>query len=445
MALPSNGLNDKQQHSLIESSNTPGQTAQAVVNPDGSNLFGGAGGIASESTLVALSTKVGEVQASPTANTVLDRLKAIATALVGISTASKQDTGNASVASIDTKTPALGQALAAASVPVVLTAAQLTTLTPPAAITGFATETTLAGVLTTTDFDSKVGALTETAPATDTASSGLNGRLQRVAQRLTSLIALLPAALGAGGGLKIDGSGTALPVSATNLSTNVAQMNGVTVLMNNGISGTGAQRVTIASDSTGVIGLSTGTNSIGKITDITASVTPGTAAGNLGKAEDAVAGSADTGVMTLGVRRDAPATNVSAAGDYAEIGVSGQGAQWVSPTPSIGGGWSKVKYAAQTTTVQTPKGTQATLGGWYIYNPNTAVAYVQIFDAATATTITLGTTAPDMILGIPAGGGANVEFSNGIAFANGIKLACTTTETGLTAPATGLTVNILYK
>src|SRR3954470_753044 len=40
------------------------------------------------------------------------------------------------------------------------------------------------------------GALTETAPATDTASSGLNGRLQRVAQRLTSLIALLPAALG---------------------------------------------------------------------------------------------------------------------------------------------------------------------------------------------------------------------------------------------------------
>lgn len=41
-----------------------------------------------------------------------------------------------------------------------------------------------------------IGALTETAPATDTASSGLNGRLQRVAQRLTSLIALLPASIG---------------------------------------------------------------------------------------------------------------------------------------------------------------------------------------------------------------------------------------------------------
>lgn len=48
------------------------------------------------------------------------------------------------------------------------------------------------------------GAVTETAPATDIASSGLNGRLQRVAQRLTSLIALIPAALGANGGLKVD-------------------------------------------------------------------------------------------------------------------------------------------------------------------------------------------------------------------------------------------------
>jgi len=41
-----------------------------------------------------------------------------------------------------------------------------------------------------------IGALTETAPASDTASSGLNGRLQRIAQRLTSLIALFPASLG---------------------------------------------------------------------------------------------------------------------------------------------------------------------------------------------------------------------------------------------------------
>lgn len=53
----------------------------------------------------------------------------------GASTSASQTTGNTSLASIDTKVPALGQALAAASVPVVLTAAQITTLTPLSSVT----------------------------------------------------------------------------------------------------------------------------------------------------------------------------------------------------------------------------------------------------------------------------------------------------------------------
>ena len=48
----------------------------------------------------------------------------------GAATSALQTTGNTSLSSIDSKTPALGQALAAASVPVVLTASQLSTLTP---------------------------------------------------------------------------------------------------------------------------------------------------------------------------------------------------------------------------------------------------------------------------------------------------------------------------
>lgn len=121
------------------------------------------------------------------ANTKLDTLHADLASVDG-----HVDGLEASTASIDTKTPALGQALAAASTPVVLTAAQITTLTPPAAITGFATETTLGATNT------EIGGLTETAPASDTASSGLNGRLQRIAQRITSLIALLPTSLSNG-------------------------------------------------------------------------------------------------------------------------------------------------------------------------------------------------------------------------------------------------------
>lgn len=96
--------------------------------------------------VVAIGTKLGEVQASPTANTVLDRLKTIATSLAGTLTISLPS--------------------------------------------GAATAANQASELTL------VGAVTETAPGSDTASSGLNGRLQRIAQRLTSLIGLIPASLG---------------------------------------------------------------------------------------------------------------------------------------------------------------------------------------------------------------------------------------------------------
>jgi len=66
---------------------------------------------------------------------------------------------------------------------------------------GAATESTLATRLSESDFDAKTGSLTETAPSTDTASSGLNGRLQRIAQRLTSLITAVGTPFQAGGSI----------------------------------------------------------------------------------------------------------------------------------------------------------------------------------------------------------------------------------------------------
>ncbi len=63
---------------------------------------------------------------------------------------------------------------------------------------GTATDASAAAPIPVTDSanGTLIGAVTETAPATDTASSGLNGRLQRIAQRLTSLIALYPSSIG---------------------------------------------------------------------------------------------------------------------------------------------------------------------------------------------------------------------------------------------------------
>lgn len=73
----------------------------------------------------------------------------------GAATSANQTTGNSSLSSIDTK------------------------------VTGLALETTQG------TGNTRLGDLAETAPATDTASSGLNGRLQRIAQRLTSILTTL--------------------------------------------------------------------------------------------------------------------------------------------------------------------------------------------------------------------------------------------------------------
>lgn len=76
--------------------------------------------------------------------------------------------------------------------------------------------------------------------------------------------------------------------------------------------------------------LPTGTNSIGNIGTITTSITPGTAAANLGKAEDAVAASGDTGVANLVVREDTPTSTASASGDYIHLKADALGKLWTT-------------------------------------------------------------------------------------------------------------------
>lgn len=105
-------------------------------------------------------------------------------------------------------------------------------------------------VITAADgpLNTNLGATTDAAVITDvngTVSAKLRGLIVLTLQ----LLARLPAALGAGGGIKVDGSGTALPVTiAANSAVNVAQINGVVPLMGAGNTGTGSPRVTVATD-----------------------------------------------------------------------------------------------------------------------------------------------------------------------------------------------------
>lgn len=131
----------------------------------------------------------------------------------------------ASVASIDTKTPALGQALAAASTPVVLTAAQLSTLTPLTSVTVTqATGTNLHAVL-----DS--GSTTTVTQATGT-------NLHTV----------------------VDGGSITTTQGTSPWVNNISQFGGSNVVTGTGASGAGIPRVTVSNDSNVIVSQSTAAN-----------------------------------------------------------------------------------------------------------------------------------------------------------------------------------------
>jgi hypothetical protein len=92
---------------------------------------------------------------------------------------------------------------------------------------------------TVTTTNTEIGGLTEAAPASDTASSGLNGRLQRVAQRLTSLISLLPSAL-ISNRLDVNLGAAPATVTAQGTAASGAAVSGNPVLVG-GSDGTNAQ------------------------------------------------------------------------------------------------------------------------------------------------------------------------------------------------------------
>jgi len=114
---------------------------------------------------------------------------------------------------------------------------------------------------------------------------------------------------------------------AANQSVNIAQMNGVTTTMGNGVSGTGVQRVTIASDSTGVVGLSTGSNVVGKvgIDQTTPGTTNAVAVTNLPTTVTLNAGAADASTLraAVDVRDIAGSTVSTAATGVQKVGIVG--------------------------------------------------------------------------------------------------------------------------
>lgn len=293
----------------------------------------------------------------------------------GAATSVLQTTGNTSVASIDTKTPALGQALAAASVPVILPTATITTLTPPAAITGFALDATLTGgtqrsKITDGTNNAAVKAASTAAAATDPALVVAISPNNTVPVSLASVPshAVTNAGTFAVQATLQASSGVDIGKLTANQSVNNAQINGVTPLMGNGVTGTGSQRVTLSTD--------------------------------------------NSAISTAGF--------MSVKFDQTTVGTT----NGVTPVPATSGGPTVARIkAAASTNATSLKASAGQLYGYILANNTAAAKYVKIYNKASSPTV--GTDTPAFTIIVPASGGANVSFDFGIPLGTGIAYAIT--------------------
>lgn len=147
---------------------------------------------------------------------------------------------------------------------------------------------------------------------------------------------------------------------------------------------------TIAVTNTGTFAtqpvIQTGTNSIGKISDITTSVVPGTAATNLGKAEDAAHTSGDTGVFMLGVANAGASTAFSGTdGDYTPIGVDTDGSVHVVQKAQTA---TLTNVASSATSVTVLAANNARKGAQF-YNDSTQILYLKFGTTASTSSFTV--------------------------------------------------------
>ena len=99
---------------------------------------------------------------------------------------------------------------------------------------------------------------------------------------------------------------------------------------------------------------------------------------------------------------------------------------------------------ATVTSDLTPQPGKGTLMGMACDNANAGATdvYIQVFDAASAASITLGTTPPTAFFPIAQGGaGGNIAMN----FTNGLRLAATTTPKGNAAPTTPLNCTLFVR
>lgn len=126
--------------------------------------------------------------------------------------------------------------------------------------------------------------------------------------------------------------------------------------------------------------------------------------------------------------------------------VSNGGTFAVQNTPSLAtaSGWTPKLLNALTNTAVAVKASAGQLAKLYCYNPNSSVAYVQVFNIASGS-VTVGTSTPLQSYAIaPTNTGGFALSGIGDQYGTAISVAATTTATGGSAPSTALDCNVSY-
>lgn len=279
-------------------------------------------------------TVTGTVDLGATDNAVLDSILADTTTIAGDTT------------SIDAKTPALGQALAAASVPVVLTASQLTTLTPPAAISGFATaakQDTIIGhvdgvetLLGTIDADTSAlaGAVAGTEMQVDVVSSALPTGASTAAKQpalgtagTASSDVITVQGIASMTALKVDNSAVTQPISHAALTELAAAINTDKLDVNIKSSDVATGGTSAADDADFTATTTSGTPAMGVYESTPTSVTDGDlgVAGITSTRALKVQAQANSGVDIGDVTVNNATIAVTQSGTWDEVGINDSG------------------------------------------------------------------------------------------------------------------------
>lgn len=164
---------------------------------------------------------------------------------------------------------------------------------------------------------------------------------------------------------------------------------------------------------------------IASMAAITTSVTPGTSAAHLGKAEDAAHSSSDTGVMALSVRTDTPSQRAGTDGDYATINTNASGAVWTTPALDIKQGatpYTLVSAASNNAT--SLKASQGVVTMLYAYNRSSSEKYVKLYNKATAPAPASDSGLLLASIPVPPSGGVVLPIdASGLQFGTGIGFA----------------------